>query len=1786
MATSPELAAGLGFTFEDAVTAVYLSALLREGNAAGTNGHIITRVAQQQKDFGEPLDDVIVDFQAANGDAARLSLQVKRELTVSAAESNKDFRAVVCEAYATVRKTGFRENRDRLGAVTGTISDAKKRVLETTCEWARASLSGAAFLEKIEIEGHASDEQRAIVQCFREIIGELADIPDLDEAVFRVLKHFTLIHFDLLHAGSTTEAAQIDLLRSCLHVDDASKAPILWSSLRLLAREGGGRAATYDRVSLLPKLAGGFRFGGAPSLSANLQQLSDEARHALHTIRDDIAGVPLARRTLVNQADAQVAQHRFVQIIGQPGVGKSVILRRLIERALEKGPVLLLKSDRLAGKTWPSYASAIGLSPCALPTLLAEIGHTGTAVLFIDGLDRIESGQRGIILDLLHAINADAHLRQQWRIIATVRDNGIELLRNWLPATGLTADNVGLVSVESLNDEEVGQLARAKPELHHILTATNKASKIARRPFFIAELARLLPAANNQARLPRTETELIEIWWQRAGLSSDEALIGAKQECLIKLANQYGQCMGRPISSKGLNHLALRDLKSDGVIRDVRTGHTVTFCHDIFFEWSLFHTFLDQGEDWLTGLREMGQAPAFGRIVELLSQDCYFSNGEWAQQLAVLDATDLRSQWARAWMMAPVCSPLFNDANATFTTAILQADSDRVRRLAVWFQAEKTQPNPRVFTDKAFATYPRHELIRIADYWAWPSDIYSWENCCAWLLQHLPKCDVTTIPDILTVFEVWQNALQGVENHLSSQIVAQVRAWLIDIEDRYHAEKFGDRDHGKWECLEGRDAVEDLEKRLRNILLRAAAHPAAATHSYLQRVAVRPRLLERIYKEIIEFSPSLAAFASNDLANLTLARFLETLPCDKLIRRTECEVGDLMDEQAEEDATNALFQEIGYGNDFSDRDWRKLAISDDHKPWATPLCEPFATLFASAPNEAHSLVRTLCNHAIRAWRQLNALAGNRDGTPLPLELSFPWGPQAFWGDSHEYAWFRGAWAPSVIRSGLMALEAWAFAQLESGHTIDQVIKEVVQGHECCAVLGIASALALSQTHLSSTTLSLATCQQLWLWDIERTVHEGSSHSNMIGFDCNSPQTHIDAVRAGNERPCRRIDVRQLAFGLVVHHDEQLRGAAQAAICAFPQNIPFRFEEQKQDAQFIAGRQHTAAIWAEIGHGNNYSLEPTTDKHRFQLKFDNPKLKEAPAVVQLREHEDRSSRLGLLMWANQCIETQQLAPSYTIAAALQQAIAMDVPGIIDAVSTNLPFPGNPADIIAAVAATAICFADQVPEDERKWAENALLRTLRVPNFFNEGTDAGSSIPFNPKIYAVKGLAACITQGSCVLEAQLALLQAAANPSEEVSAAAIHAGLGLWDTQPDFAWLMLDLALQISIGQRPKKLVSAFGYGHDSNMPYLEQVASLATNRLGSIVNWDKKLVSLPAAWGELFESPNIDHILKPRFPTRRKIYLQEPDPFLRWDFLRKFLLAIPVAKMMRSAPQRTELLHLCEQLVLWTTERLHPLCLAALPPKEQPEMRKAQLWEWNDQLFRFLAYVALELDLNDAKNIILQPLARLKTKIQISLLQPFITELSCIVMDRPILNLNAIELLKNCAHHLMTFKDWRDARVGDGRIHKLHWSIIIQSICFVQVESARLSARFANGNWQDIESLLPVFDPMIKAGGDIIDVTDAFFTLCERAIKHYPTTVFIEQVQAFFALQQGVPTGWRGTVLMSRLATLIQLFAEKSLPLEPAIAQAMLAILDRLVDMGNRRAAALRGSDSFRAIRIS
>lgn len=1209
----------------------------RRGVAPGLPERTVVRVAVQQAAYGEPLDDLIVDGRGIDDSISRLSLQTKRELTISAATTNTDFREIVTRAWDTLQKADFRENTDRVGAVVGTISELARRAFITICDWARASDTVQTFSDHFK-PGQSADDKRNALKAVRDILGD--DVIATSEAkAYRLLRHFVLIRLDVLHEGATDDAHVIERLRHHLH--DPERAGDLWQRLLRLAREAAGRAQVFSRLSLLSHLRGTCRLTAVRSLRADLERVIEETQNARDSIACEIDGIEIPRPSLVDSVRQALERSRFVAIVGLPGTGKSAVLRACVQDDMQNGTALLLKSDRLTGPNWLAHARSLGIVTPTIESLLSEISATGSSVLYIDGIDRIAVNQRGVIVDLLNAIQR-SKLLSHWKVVATCRDNGIEPLRTWLPPSFFGSSGVATVEVQPFDDEEAEQLAAERPTLRPLLFGDDRVREIARRPFFAAVLARSFAVGEPERAAPQSEVELLNVWWARGGYDADEQRLYQRQRALIQLAKAGASDLGRRIRLQEIDAGAIADLRSDNVIKDVVPGHTVQFVHDIFFEWSFLHLLMDREEAWLDEIRAVGEPPVLGRVVELLSQALLSQQtGDWEGRLTAVENSGMRPQWTRAWLIAPFGAPNFWARSPAFTQAMLQSKAQRLSKLAVWFQAEKTRANPNVLNQTFGSTeLARREIIRLADLLAWPSEPKMWSRFCTWAIHNIAEFPTTTLPDLLAAFEVWQYMFADYPNVVSQKIFDTALGWLEDIETRQYPEQFS-YNPGGWSELP-RGGIDEFEQRLRALILRAARLEPEKVHNYLIRVRNSERLRGHAVSQIFDYAQTLVDNHSVELAAITKLEILDDLPAEEV---------------AQESRRRTFARGISY------HDWDRLSIRDDHATFypPSPLREPFASLFQVKPDEARALVRDVTNHAITAWRQLYRLDREHRATPVPLVFKFPWGTQEFGGDGRVYLWPRGHWAPSPVIAGLMALEEWAFSQVEGGRSVDEVIRDALEGHQSSSVLSIAVALALSSNTVSETTLPLATSQKIWEWDIARFVQEGvhsAIASNLIGFTKRTDRAHGQAVQKSNARPARRLEIRWLAQLFVINANEELRTRAQNAITAFPDALAFDLEEEKGDAEHVAKKRRTAEIWSEWGKLENYRATPAPDGSGTYIQLESPQ-QTAPDVVAVAETGARmNDRLGLIHWAKERLEGKPEGTSITVDEAVSRARAID------------------------------------------------------------------------------------------------------------------------------------------------------------------------------------------------------------------------------------------------------------------------------------------------------------------------------------------------------------------------------------------------------------------------------------------------------------------------------------------------------------------------------------------------
>ena len=483
---------------------------------------------------------------------------------------------------------------------------------------------------------------------------------------------------------------------------------------------------------------------------------------------------------------------------------------------------------------------------------------------------------------------------------------------------------------------------------------------------------------------------------------------------------------------------------------------------------------------------------------------------------------------------------------------------------------------------------------------------------------------------------------------------------------------------------------------------------------------------------------------------------------------------------------------------------------------------------------------------------------------------------------------------------------------------------------------------------------------------------------------------------------------------------------------------------------------------------------------------------------------------------------------------------------------------------------------VGANDIEWAKDVLLRASKVPERKSDIWSAGAKLIHHPCMFAVAGLKRLALSQSD-RAAKNALLELAVHPLEEISNSAIQAILSLWKSDSNLAWAMLGLSLKIA--------TSGHHVGREPSVPeehrvWVEEIIR-AQNNIPKDKVADVNLLAIPDAW--IFALPKESYARNRKYLS--KSIWRRPDIFFRHDYIGGVLAGVAVEQVLKDQMRGPVFLMLIDQLVHWTIERLSPSWLKN--DSERAEHRNStDLLEWQNSFYHLLARISLCLPLEEAKARFLTPIFALHDDITVLFMRNFADHLTCNIMDEPIFPSRVIPFLEDCIAHLLKRPVWERAPRRDGSISGYDLPDLIKCLLFVQVKYAEGAVRFANGDWSEIEKIMPLIDPFVQAVGDIPSVMRQYLTLCERAVEHYPPTLFVKQVIIILQKQNGIPVGWRGTTIASRTASLIHTFAARTQPLPQELAQDMLRILDALIDMGDRRSAALQISELFKDVRIS
>lgn len=1807
MTQSPELAGGAGFTFEAAVAAYYLVSLLAEGSAPGVDNRNVKRVALQQRDMGAPLDDVIVDFGELEGTTARLDLQCKRKLVISSTKSNTDFFEIVRDSWLTLCRPSFRTNLDRVGAAVGEVAMGPARALRSLCEAARTT-DATAFAHRLSPNGNANAAMRTVHGEVTALLNRVMDGGAGPDDVQRFLAHFVLIEFDFLHAGAAAPPLAIDRLSRCLQTPDPAQAALLWSHLQTLAREGAATSAIFERQHLVADLAPLARLGVGISLAKDVEILSALARSYAEGIADDVGGVSLDRPSLDLKLDEQLSTARLVQLRGLAGSGKSALLKARALRAASTGPTLFLKADQLEGRSWRTFATQHGLSSSPLRDLLVDISATGTPILFIDAIDRVEIEQQPILSELLRAIAQDP-LLAPWRVVVTVRDSGVELLRNWI---GDVLDSLGVatVTVSTLNDDEADQLASGLPQLRPLLFGAPAVRDIVRRPFFAKVLTQGYAAVGNGFE-PGTEVDLADNWWARGGYDARGRSAIVRQRAILELTQLRAR---QPVGLLGVREMSaatvdeLDGLVLDGILHWAKPGHQLRFAHDIFFEWGFYHSLEDVGDGWIDMIRVIGEPPVVARAVELLAQACFAESERWRTALPTIASSGMRAQWLRAWLLGPIGSAVFTHQWNRYWSVVIANDFRYLKKAMVWFQAEKTIPNPNIL---AVMDMDPDNRQRVADLLGWPSDFSTWMRFIPFLIAATQtSMPARLYPDVLAIFEVWQRALGEIPNTTSEAILDRCASWIEAIDARKprpfrwreveaeaddslgHSRASGDGATGETDPWKDVPQLGEFRHGLLDLVLRAAKPYPALSCRYLERVLNDGEQLDADIGRIFHAAPQLAAVHPALLAHATFLHLRDQLPEERIaedearnraaLKARAAALAKPEAERTHRDQVTIDGLPLFFGSDtFGMTDWQTFSIERDLENFSpvSPVREPFFSLFAHAPDEALGLVRDMCAHAMEAWRQLHRLDRRRQGTPLPLRLAFPWGEQIFWGGPREYLWHRGLLSPNALGCALLAVENWAFEELACGADPDALIRRVIEGNACVAVLGVAVTIALERDLQSETSLALASSQYLHMADQHRLRQEHTStFGARIEYSREVDRPHGRAIATLHAREVRKKALAGLVTRMLFGGG-RLAEALKATFVRFPDDPPFTYEEQRGDSETVAIFRAEAEKLLELVDPETYRAYRTETPNEIVLVHEAPS--EHTPEAEARRENARAYLAEQAMWgaATQAFETGDAGDATDLTQRIALARSLDAPRI---------FEGRPqtmdADIrrgaVAAMAAMVLRFPDDQDEEILCWARDVLGRVVAAQQ--GKGHESPAAIiPWHEAGFAARGIAADIRAGTAAPEAQTALLRLAGHWLECVSERAAQEALSLWDVAPRLGWAALHMGFRLCRYPRRSENKS------DGTQKEADRLSAALTYAQGIMTASDWAMLPLPPpAWVELTAAEA--QAKRYRYDDRDIFDAIDPDRIWapsdeHWHGGggSALLDSVPVAKVMRS-PARDAFLESMAAFLDWTNARNAP------PWKKSGRRSKtdSNLFEWTHSLGGCLGKIWVHLRLADERARFLAPVLAQEDEACWSVLAPLAETFVCgAVYDAANMHPDAVDLLLACADKLLAAPQLDRDGWRSGELSGFDQPKLARTLMFISIERADGAARYVNGDWRDIDTILPVIDRLVRCAGWAPAIAGRFLTLCERSRDAYPADCFAEQLLGVLGPGVDPPAGWSATMLPARIAGLIQHLATRETPMSPALAQALLRLLDRLVDMGDRRSAALQLSEAFREVRL-
>ncbi|MBD2093423.1 AAA family ATPase [Microcoleus sp. FACHB-1515] len=494
----------------------------------------------------------------------------------------------------------------------------------------------------------------------------------------------------------------------------------------------------------------------------DIEKLQQEAKFILDEIHIDIGGLTLNRANIVAEALEKLPKTLLLEIGGVPGVGKSAVLKALVEHQKSQGSIVIFSGDRITGTGWNGYASYLQLTQ-PLDKLLLALSNGVQTTIFIDGIDRInEQGQRTVINDLfriLAELSGDGNDSHRWVVVYSAREENIQDVYRWLNWQAL-GTSVRL-QVPELTLDELQRVFEHSPRLKPLLYL-EQLSPVLKNPLMLKLLedVRMLP---NSEELPplATEIEISRVWWER--MVGDEGSITGRdrKNSLLRVGRRVVRSPGRLFPAEDdISPESIISLKSDRILLQDPERELYRFGHDLLEDWVMYRILDQHREELPAYLQEIGEPIGLYRAVQLLGV-ALLENSEtadaWMQIIEEIEqASHLSFRWRQALLTALLISPHASELLNKAESLLVANNAQRLIELMVVLRTVKVIPN---FSLIPLSVQTRPELADqlMPLFMSDPIPRWSiWKPFMGWLIKHIDNLPREIRLESSRLMRMWQ----------------------------------------------------------------------------------------------------------------------------------------------------------------------------------------------------------------------------------------------------------------------------------------------------------------------------------------------------------------------------------------------------------------------------------------------------------------------------------------------------------------------------------------------------------------------------------------------------------------------------------------------------------------------------------------------------------------------------------------------------------------------------------------------------------------------------------------------------------------------------------------------------------------------------------------------------------------------------------------------------------------------------------------------------------------------